>query len=162
MITLSSLTRSSLRYGSVSRSDHGAVFTCSASNNNISTAITATATLKLKCESNFYILDWNCVDGHHNFDGMKWLYQWNVFCGRVQLKWLAHLFHNPLTSRLTKSWFNIVCCLCKHCPYHYFWFWFPLFKRHIINNVWNISVSFVHFIIKLLYQVKLFASFWVI
>ena len=45
------LTRSSLRYGSVTRADHGAMFTCAASNTNLSSAVTATATLRLKCKS---------------------------------------------------------------------------------------------------------------
>ena len=44
------VTRSSLRYGSVTRADHGAMFTCAASNTNLSIAVTATATLRLKCK----------------------------------------------------------------------------------------------------------------
>ena len=42
--------RSVLSYGSVTRRDHGAVFTCAASNTNLTAPSLATATLKLKCK----------------------------------------------------------------------------------------------------------------
>ena len=51
-------------------------------------------------------------------------------------------FNHRIFSRQTKSWFNIFCCLCKHSPIIYFWFWDShCSNQKHINNVWNIMVS---------------------
>ena len=73
------------------------------------------------------------------------------------------IYSSPRLST-DKKMIQYFCFLCKHCPYHYIsgFETFPTVQKGYINIVWNIRVSSVHFIIKVLYQVKLFASFWVI